>query len=391
MSLRFVFSFLIFSFVLLLLHVVLFTHLVLPFFAFDNEFLNVFFAIALGFSLTGFLIVRIIPFTFRMILEPALYIWLGISYLFFISIILVFPLKVFTSLIFDLNNESLTVITLCLGGLLASAAFLQVRKGLYVQKVKLPLNPEVHSEVEDLKIVVLSDIHVSTLRRTKEMEKLVAAVNPLKPDLIFITGDLVDGSVKDLKDYLTPFHHLSASYGIYFVTGNHEYYSGVKEWKDFLTHALKWNVLSNSVATVSHKGANITILGIEDRTSAPSKQVGTVHDPRLLSLKKAYENDFAKNPTSKPTLTFLLAHQPKDTTLLPLMPCEVDLQISGHTHGGQIWPFEWLVKKDQKYVKGLYDLSPHMLYVNQGTGYWGPPMRLGTFCEITLLTFSRKV
>lgn len=217
------------------------------------------------------------------------------------------------------------------------------------------------------------------------MTKLAQQVNNLQPDIIFIAGDLMDGSLKQLQKEIEPLSKLKAKYGIIYITGNHEYYSGPQNWKQHFAEKFRWRVISNSSHTIKINDLKINILGIEDKHWLSYEKIPRKQDRRLLTAVHHLEHHGAEKESS---LNILLAHQPKDAKFLALYPF-IDLQISGHTHGGQIWPLKYLVKKDQKFVKGLYQINEHQqIYINQGTGFWGPPMRLGTKCEITLMTFE---
>jgi len=222
-----------------------------------------------------------------------------------------------------------------------------------------------------LKIVQLTDIHVGpTIGRTF-MDDLVRKTNALEPDVIAITGDLVDGSVAELAEHVAPLAGLRARHGVYFCTGNHEYYSGADDWIAHLG-TLGIDVLRNEHRVIEHEGARLAIAGVHDWTSG---QFGHATD-----VSAALDGKDADVPV------VLLAHQPKHID--EAADHGVALQLSGHTHGGQIFPFNYLVGLDQPYVKGLHDHRGTQLYVSSGTGYWGPPMRLAVPAEITELTLA---
>jgi len=210
-------------------------------------------------------------------------------------------------------------------------------------------------------IVQLTDVHVGPTIGKAFIDDLVARVNALSPDLVAITGDLVDGSVRDLAPCVAGLADLKARDGVFFVTGNHEYYSGAEAWIAHLT-ALGIRVLRNE--RVPLRGdAGFDLAGVDDASA--SMDVGAAladRDPSRLLV--------------------LLAHQPKAIVEAALH--RIDLQLSGHTHGGQLWPWNYLVKLDQPYVAGLHRHDGGaQIYVSRGTGYWGPPMRLGAPAEIT--------
>lgn len=231
------------------------------------------------------------------------------------------------------------------------------------------------SALEGLKVAQLSDIHIGPTLGEGFARRLTEMTHALEPDLIVITGDLVDGTVERLQRDVEPFFELSAPLGVYFVTGNHELISQADPWVAHLkAHGLR--VLENQGLTLTYNGAQLNLAGVEDweGTRFPP--------PRPPSLSEA----LAELDMTHPTI--LLAHQPKAATEASV--AGVTLQLSGHTHGGQLAPFSWLVYLDQPYRSGLYQVGEMSLYVSEGTGYWGPPMRVGTRSELTLLTLSAQ-
>jgi hypothetical protein len=213
------------------------------------------------------------------------------------------------------------------------------------------------------RIVQLSDVHIGPTIGHDWLAEVVATVNAEKPDLIVITGDLVDGSVSDLASHVAPLKDLSARDGVYFVTGNHEYYSGADAW---LAHLETLNVkpLRNARVALDH----FDLAGVDDAMAT-----GEGHGAD-------YERALGGRTADRPLV--LLAHQPKQ--IMHAAKYGIDLQISGHTHGDQIAPFQFLVPLQQPYVAGLYRHDGRaQIYVSRGTGYWGPPMRVGAPAEIT--------
>jgi predicted MPP superfamily phosphohydrolase len=219
-------------------------------------------------------------------------------------------------------------------------------------------------------IVQLTDLHVGPTIGRAFIEDIVRRTNDLRPDIIAITGDLVDGSVERLRHAVEPLRALKAPLGVYFVTGNHEYFSGADPWMDELRR-LGIRVLRNERVTVGEGAAALDIAGIDDHSAG-----------RLGGAPSDLARALAGRDPARALI--LLAHQPK--AVLEAGRLGVDLQLSGHTHGGQIWPFTYLVKLQQPYVAGLHQHGDTQIYVSPGTGYWGPPMRLGTRAEITRLT-----
>jgi predicted MPP superfamily phosphohydrolase len=215
------------------------------------------------------------------------------------------------------------------------------------------------------RIVQISDVHVGPTIGKEFIEEIVARINALKPDLIAITGDLVDGSVTELEEHVAPLARLTAKDGVFFVTGNHEYYSGADEWIAHLGR-LGVRVLRNERVRVGGD-AGFDLAGIDDASSSDSG-----HGSDLKRALAGRDDTCA---------CVLLAHQPRGIDLADAMG--VDLQLSGHTHGGQMIPWNFLVRLQQPFVAGLHKLARAQIYVSRGTGYWGPPMRLGAPAEIT--------
>ena len=221
------------------------------------------------------------------------------------------------------------------------------------------------------RIVQLSDVHVGPTIHRDFIEAIVAECNALAPDLLVITGDLVDGSVEELRKHVAPLARLRAKYGVFFVTGNHEYYSGAEQWCAELER-LGVRVLRNERVSVGVEGESFDLAGVDDHSA---KGFGGGHGE---DLPKALRG---RDPARE---LILLAHQPK--TILEARNYGVGLQLSGHTHGGQIWPWTYLVRLQQPAVAGLSRFGDSLVYVSRGTGYWGPPMRLAAPSEIAELT-----
>jgi hypothetical protein len=198
-------------------------------------------------------------------------------------------------------------------------------------------------------------------------------VNDLSPDLVAVTGDLVDGSVSKLKDEVAPFAGLRGRHGVYFVTGNHDHFSGADRWVDHVGE-LGFVVLRNRRVTLEAEGAQFELAGVDDHRSTYETFGGEDLDAALEDLP----------PESA---VVLLAHDPG--TFKKASKMGVDLQISGHTHAGQIWPFGYFVRLATPFVGGLYRRGSGLIYVSRGTGFWGPPMRLFAPAEITEITVRR--
>jgi predicted MPP superfamily phosphohydrolase len=222
--------------------------------------------------------------------------------------------------------------------------------------------------LDGFRLVQISDIHVGPILGRPFAEDLVTRVNALGPDLIAVTGDLVDGSVAKLADEVAPFARLRAPHGVYFVTGNHDYFSGADEWAG-LVASMGIRVLRNERVQIGAGADAFDLAGVEDHhahwvTGGPGEDL-----PRALD---------GRDPSR---CVVLLAHDPG--SFREAAELGVDLQLSGHTHGGQIWPFMYLVRIFVRHVAGLYRVGASQLYVSRGTGFWGPPMRLFAPAEIT--------
>lgn len=257
-------------------------------------------------------------------------------------------------------------------GLAISAFALAGARTPPVRRVEVPV-PGLDPGLEGLRIAQLSDLHVGHTIRRPFVQAVVDRTNAERPDLVALTGDFVDGSVADLAHDAAPLGELHAPLGVYFVTGNHEYFTGtVDAWCERLRH-MGIHVLRNERRTVLHDGAPLDVLGIDDPfANAPG------HGPDLARAIAGRDRSHA---------SILLAHQPVFGEAAAA--AGVSLVLSGHTHGGQLWPFHALVKLVQPYVAGLVRIGATALYVSRGTGWWGPPMRLGAPNEITLLTLRR--
>lgn len=216
-----------------------------------------------------------------------------------------------------------------------------------------------------MRIVQLTDVHVGPTIGKGFIEDVVARVNALDADVVAITGDLVDGSVEELREHVAPLGKLKAKHGVYFVTGNHEYYSGADEWIAHLG-TLGIRVLRNERVRIGGEHG-FDLAGIDDHTAK-----GRGHGSDLAKALAGREPERA---------CVLLAHQPKGIHLADQLG--VDLQLSGHTHGGQLFPWNFVVRLQQPFVAGLHRLERAQIYVSKGTGYWGPPMRVGAPAEIT--------
>jgi predicted MPP superfamily phosphohydrolase len=218
-------------------------------------------------------------------------------------------------------------------------------------------------------IAQISDVHVGPTIKRGFVAAVVERVNRLEPDMVAVTGDMVDGSVEHLGAHMAPLADLRSRHGSFFVTGNHEYYSGEAAWSREMTR-LGLTVLKNRHVVVDHDGAAVVIAGVTD-WSAHHFNATQRSDP-AAALRGAPADAGAK---------ILLAHQPRSAPAAET--AGFDLQLSGHTHGGQFWPWNLALRCFEPFTQGLYRLQTLMLYVSRGTGYWGPPTRFGVPAEIT--------
>ncbi|WP_163835360.1 metallophosphoesterase [Spartinivicinus ruber] len=237
-----------------------------------------------------------------------------------------------------------------------------------ISEIEVPIDRLSH-KLDGYTIIQISDVHLGRTIGRSYAERIVQIANSLKGDLITITGDLVDGRVNQLQDVVAPFANLKARDGVWSVTGNHEYYVEADLWVKEL-HRLGIQVLHNERVSIGEGKNSFDLVGVDD---LEANLAGHGHDLSRALLGR---------DQSRPIV--LLAHQPK--VVVEAAQLGVDLQLSGHTHGGQIWPLAWLVRLQQRYVAGLYIHEKTHLYVNRGAGYWGPPMRVGSKPEIARLT-----
>ncbi|MFC4375070.1 metallophosphoesterase [Nocardia halotolerans] len=224
--------------------------------------------------------------------------------------------------------------------------------------------------LDGLRVVVVTDTHYAALNRQRWSERVVEVVNDQRPDIACHAGDLADGSVARRQHQVDPLGKVVAPLGRFYITGNHEYFGDAQGWIDYMA-ALGWQPLHNEHRTLTRDGDRLVIAGIDD----PTGRGLAGHGPDLPAALAGAD----------PTLpVVLLAHQPKQ--IADSVAAGVALQISGHTHGGQIWPFHYLVRLDQPVVAGLSRHAENtQLYTSRGTGFWGPPLRIFAPSEITVL------
>lgn len=233
--------------------------------------------------------------------------------------------------------------------------------------------PKLPRALDGLSIVQLTDIHVGHFIQRRFMDELVRRTNALKPDVIAVTGDLVDGDVSSLGGFVAALGNLRARFGSFFVTGNHDYYSGDVAWTRFL-EGLGLQVLRNRHVPIGDTGGAFSLVGVDDWSGG--RRYG----------KKGYDLEQALAGHDPERAAVLLAHQPANFKVAAERG--VDLQISGHTHGGQLFPMTLLVGLHWEHSAGLYRHGDSHIYVSRGCGFWGPPMRLGSPPEIVKLVLT---
>lgn len=262
-----------------------------------------------------------------------------------------------------------------LAALATAIGFLNARRTARVRRVEVAL-PGLPASWEGLRIVQITDVHEGPTIRGPYLQAIVDRVMALQPDLVAITGDLVDGPVERLAEHVAPLAGLKAPLGVHFVTGNHEYYSGAGPWVQALRR-LGVDVLLNEHRVLRRPGAP---------ADAPPLVLAGVTDVSAHHFDASHRSDPVAALAGAPgdaAARVLLAHQPRSAPAAEA--AGFDLQLSGHTHGGQFWPWNHFVRLQQPFTAGLHRVGRLQVYVSRGTGYWGPPKRLGAPSEITEL------
>ncbi|HTM44994.1 MAG TPA: metallophosphoesterase [Polyangiaceae bacterium] len=332
---------------------------------------------------------RSLPPSIRSSLLVPAFSWLGVLWLFIVSLLLADLIRFGFTSVSHLAQAALSTaapaqddarrlfvsrllasVVLLVGGGATGVALATGLGGAVVRKVQVKLS-RLPAAMSGTRIVQLSDVHLGPTLGLDFINDIVERTNALNPDIVAITGDLVDGSVASIGHLVEPLAKLKARYGVFFVTGNHEYYSGAVEWCQHLAQ-IGIRVLRNERVSIGSAEHSFDLAGIDDHHAA---QFGHGHGADIARATQG------RDPSRS---LVLLAHQPVQA--LQAESFGVELQLSGHTHGGQLWPFNYLVKLQQPVVAGMGRVGRTMVYVNSGTGYWGPPMRLGTTSEITEIT-----
>jgi len=267
--------------------------------------------------------------------------------------------------------RALAVAVVAVSAVVGSYSIFQGLREPVVKELRIAI-PGLPPALTGTTIVQLTDLHIGATKRSSFASDIVRRCNALSPDVVVITGDLVEGRFGSGREDTLPLAGLRARQGVFMVTGNHEYYSGLRQWLPELQR-LGIRVLRNEHVVIdADKGHGWELVGIEDWNGRSIESDGGPDFPRAV----------AGHDPSRPMV--LLSHQPRAIYLAA--QAGVALMLSGHTHGGQIWPFNYMVHLQQPFVNGLHRVGQTQLYVSPGTGYWGPPMRLGTRGEITRIT-----
>jgi len=292
---------------------------------------------------------------------------IGISFMLLLYLILHEILHLFHKTLKNVDHSKRSFIKNSGDGAMLALATSYVSAGAY-EGSKEPAVNVVELNHFDFSIVQISDLHIGGLIDKEFLKNSVLKINALKPDIVFITGDLIDTALEYIEETVRELDGISAKYGIYYILGNHEYFHDPLKIISFIkTTQIK--LLLNEHVTIDELKLNV--VGVTDR-------IGYRTNFLAPDIHKAFSGC---NNTYK---TILLAHQPK--FIEELGNYTPELILSGHTHGGQIWPFEYLVRLQQPYVKGLHKLpNGSHIYVNSGIGFWGPPMRLDSQAEIAYI------
>jgi uncharacterized protein len=269
------------------------------------------------------------------------------------------------------QGTNLAIIALAAG--LTGYGVFQARRRPAVVEVNVPID-DLPEDLDGFRIVQLTDIHAGLTVTREFVQTVVDMANELRGDLVAFTGDLVDGTIDELRPHVAPMSALRSTHGAFFVTGNHEYYSGAEAWIEE-ARRIGFDVLVNEHRIISHNGRSILLAGVTD-TSGGQFIPHHASDPHK-----------AIGGAPPADVKILLAHQPR--SLHEAVKAGFDLQISGHTHGGQFFPWNLAAAIGQPFIEGLHRLERTWVYVSKGTGYWGPPVRVGTRSEITVITLRR--
>lgn len=274
---------------------------------------------------------------------------------------------------FILQMSNLAVVGI--STILTTYGIFEARRKPDIVRIKVPISG-LDQSMNGFRIVQITDIHAGLTIKREWIETITREVQALQPDLIAFTGDLADGTVPHLAAHVTSLGKLQAPCGKYFVTGNHEYFTDVESWIEEVKR-LGFDVLINEHRVIRHNGSSFVLAGVTD----PSAEY-------FLPDHKTDPERSIRDSTTE-TIRILLAHQPN--SLYQANKLGFDLVISGHTHGGQFFPWNLVAAIGQPYISGLHHHNGTWIYVSRGTGYWGPPVRLGARSEITVITLEKGI
>ena len=264
--------------------------------------------------------------------------------------------------------------------LVTAVGFLNARRTPAVVRIDVPIKG-LPLALQGFTLAQISDLHVGPTIGHAYLQRIVNKVNTLRADVVAITGDLVDGKVSELAAHVAPLAGLTSRHGTFFVTGNHEYYSGAQAWIDELRR-LGVTVLLNE-HVVLHHGNRASAAQGDSQIMAPLVLAGVTDFSAHHFDEKHRSDPYAALEGAPPAalVRVLLAHQPRSAPAA--LAAGFDLQLSGHTHGGQFWPWNLFVRFQQPFTAGLSKAQNLWVYTSRGTGYWGPPKRFGAPSEIT--------
>lgn len=292
---------------------------------------------------------------------------IGVSFVLLLYLILHEILHLFHKTLKNVDHSKRAFIKKSADGAMLALSTSYVSASVY-EGMKEPIVNVVEFNHFDFSIVQISDLHIGGLIDKDFIKASVQKINALKPDIVFITGDLIDTALEHIEDAVRELDAISSKHGIYYILGNHEYFHDPLKIIDFIKTTQITLLLNENVTIDTLK---LNVVGVTDRIGY---RVGLLQP----DIHKAF---IGSNSDYK---TILLAHQPR--YIEELENYTPELILSGHTHGGQIWPFEYLVRLQQPYVKGLHKLANGShIYVNSGIGFWGPPMRLASQAEIAYI------
>ena len=266
------------------------------------------------------------------------------------------------------------IMTVIVTGVAAAITAYGLCEAHWIRVTNLPVRmPGLPAHLDGFRIAQLSDVHLGRIMRGSQLEKIVNQVNALQPDLIVITGDLVDAEPSHMEEMIPVLRRLQSRYGVFAVTGNHEFFAGVERTQSSIERA-GVTLLRNRWVMIAD---DLQLIGRDDAVASRVTGVPTpTWDDNLRGLDR-----------TKPAV--LLYHTPV-TTLAELEARGIQLQLSGHTHRGQLWPFNFIVRWIFKTPYGLFTDGKAAIYVNRGIGTWGPPIRVLARPEITLVTLTGK-